>query len=202
MPTDLELLARAQAGERAAWSELVRLHCPAVRRFYRTMTPPEAVDDLTQETFLRLERAFAAQREVLSFRSFLFGIARNVLHEFIRERTRSTRNLDDVSAVDLDPRPSSVLVARADRAALVEALRHLTIQHQLVLQLFYWEDMTTAEIAAVLDENENTIRGRVTRARARLRELLAQFDRQGMVPRASDAEFDAFASATREHVGG
>lgn len=165
------------------------------------MVPPDAVDDLTQEAFVRLEQAHASERELTNFRAFLFGTARHVVHEFIRARKRDPRvELDDLSAMDLDPRPSTLLAKRAEQILLLEGLRRLSLAHQIVLQLFYWEDMTAPAIAIVLAENENTIRGRISRARVQLREILAELDRTGVPSRDTDTDLDKWAASKRHRT--
>lgn len=201
MDSDFELLERARNGDREAWDLLVEKHCPMVRRFFRFKFPAEAVDDLTQETFLRLEKKRASEKELENFKAFLMGIARHVGHEQIRRRKRDPGlSLDEVCAIDLDPRPSTLLVKKLEQALLLEGLRRLSIAHQIVLELFYWEDMTAPEIALVLDENENTIRSRINRAREQLRELLGEFDRTGLVPRETDTDLDTWAAKRRAGI--
>lgn len=178
---DVELLREARAGDAQAWATLVERHCATVRRFFSSTAPAERVDDLTQETFTRVHRARADTTPVRSFVAYLLGIAKNVLREFVRERQRDPRlDLADVSAIDLDPRPSTVLVEHAEQLLLLEGLRRLSLEHQIVLMFFYWENLTAREIAEALGEKENTVRGRITRARERLREHVSDLERHGM----------------------
>ncbi|MBC8074148.1 MAG: sigma-70 family RNA polymerase sigma factor [Deltaproteobacteria bacterium] len=195
---DFVLLERAREGDGEAWRLLVERHCPRVRRFLRTKVPPDALDDLTQESFVRLEQARASDKQMRSFKAFLLGITNHVFHEFVRARVRDPRlSLDDISAIDLDPRPSTLLAKKAEQALLLEGLRRISVTHQIVLELFYWEDMTAPEIAIVLEENENTIRSRIDRGRKHLRQLLVEFDRTGVVPRETDTDLDEWAAKRR-----
>ena len=59
---------------------------------------------------------------------------------------------------------------------LHQELLKLPKKYRAVLHLFYWEDMTTAEIAQVLGLKPAAVRQRLTRARAMLRELLEEED--------------------------
>lgn len=198
---DFVLLARAKAGDDHAWGILVDRHCPSVRRFFAHRVSADHVDDLTQDTFLRLEPARDEDSGVASFRSFLFGIAWNVFREFLRKQARGPRvDLEGVSAVDLDPRPSALLVQRVERLLLLEGLRRLSLPHQLVLELFYWEGLSGREIGLVLGEPENTVRGRVTKARHQLREILRELDEMGTAPRETDTGIDDWARQLREEA--
>lgn len=181
------------------WDELVERHCPTIRRFFASTAPIERVDDLTQETFARLQRARSQGAAIVSFVAYALGIARNVLRELIRQQKRDPRlELSDVSAIDLDPRPSTLLAKRAEHVLLLDALRLLTLEHQIVLMFFYWENLTAREIAEALQENENTVRGRVTRAREKLAERVAELDARGAAARGDAADFDAWIAEVRD----
>lgn len=203
MNDDLELLRRARAGDEKAWAELVERHCAVVRRFFASTSPPERVDDLTQETFTRVHRAKNEATPIKSFVAYLLGIAKNVLREFARERRRDPRlELSDVSAMDLDPRPSTMLVKQADQLLLLEGLRRLSLDHQVVLMFYYWESLNAREIAEALGENENTVRGRITRARERLREHVDDLEKHGIGEPGSQGPDEWAAGVKREAARG
>jgi len=65
----------------------------------------------------------------------------------------------------LDPSPSLMFARRREHQALLLALRQLPIPYQLVLELYYWEQMQAGEIATVMKAPEGTIRTRIRRAR-------------------------------------
>ena len=60
------------------------------------------------------------------------------------------------------------------QVALYEALRHLSTAHRTVVQLFYFEDMSLAQIAEVLNEEQGAVKTRLSRARTQLREKLKE----------------------------
>lgn len=150
---------------------------PRVRRFLQTLVPAEHVDDLTQDAFARLHVAIASGKQIINVRAFLFGIVHNLLREFVRKRARNPElDLSQVTALQFDPRPSSMLVAEAERIRLLEAMRSLSMDHQVVLQLSFWEGLTNREIAEVLGVPENTVKSRLDRARKALAKLLGPRD--------------------------
>ncbi len=53
---------------------------------------------------------------------------------------------------------------------LQRALRRLSLDHQIALGVYYWDNLTTPEIATVLDVSPHTVRSRLARARERLRQ--------------------------------
>lgn len=155
------------------WDELVTTNVPRVRNFLRTLVAPEDVDDVTQETFSRLQAAHTAGKQIENLRAFIFGIVHNVLREHIRRRLKDpTRDLSNVSALAIDPRPSSMLAREADRIQLLDAMRSLSMDHQIVLQLSFWEGLNKRQIGEILGIPENTVKSRIGRAREELRKKL------------------------------
>jgi RNA polymerase sigma factor (sigma-70 family) len=170
---DEQLITRWRAGDRQACAELFALHYDGVARFFRNKVPGHA-DDLIQRTFLRCFEGLERLRDEAKFRSFLFAIAHNVLREHLRERVHDPLELESWRAIDLDPTPSALFAAREQERRLILALRHIPIAHQLVLELHYWEQMTAADIAEILDEPVGTIKTRLRRARALLEQAIAE----------------------------
>jgi len=174
MATDDELWSRATSGDERAWLELCRTMHARVHRFFGFKVPDDDVADLAQQTITRFMEGRARFEGRGGVRSYVFGIAYNVLCEYIRHRRVRgvAADPEECSAYDLAPRASSVLRMREDRRALLEALRQLSILQQTLIELFYFQDLTTVQIADQLGMPDNTVRGKLSRARARLRELV------------------------------
>ncbi|MEM6991962.1 MAG: sigma-70 family RNA polymerase sigma factor [Myxococcota bacterium] len=172
---DSRLLERWVAGETAAGSALVDRYFDAIARFFRNKVADslDAQDDLVQMTFTACVEAGARFRGEGSFRSFLFSIAYNVLRRYYEKRRRDARvDFGTVSIHDLAKGPATLLGEAADRALVVAALRKLPVDVQTAFELHYWEGATVAEVAAVLDWPVGTVKSRLRRGRAQLRECL------------------------------
>lgn len=171
--TDFDLLNAWRAGDKKAGNELVRRHNSTLYRFFKYRAP-EALADLTQATFLACvesrDRAPAG-----SFGAYLLGIARHKLLHYLRKRQREDRAYDRAKTVPMDS------IRTASRAAhmhqqqrmLLTALRGLPMDLQLTIELHYWEGLTLAEVAQVLEIPEGTVKSRLNRARAGLRDRIA-----------------------------
>ena len=175
--SDMDLLHRWADGDRAAAAELFDRHVEVLTRFFRNKVS-DAVDDLVHTTFLAcLERprGFAGRS---SFRSYLLSVARFTLYRHYRNVGRLTNRagFNTTSRFHLGPSPSVVAVREQEDDNLLRALRHIPLDHQLVLELLYWEEMSCAEIAQVLDVPVNTVYNRVHRAKQRLRVALEALD--------------------------
>jgi len=161
----------------------------------------DRADELTQATFHRVLQVRSGYRGG-NPRSYVFGIAKLVMYEHLRKLQRDqTVPIEEVSAAAIDPRPSSVVVARAEGRVVLEALRRLPLKSQIVLELYYWEGMNDREIAEVLSSNANTVRGRRTHARKQMGTLLADLEAQP-APASTSMDFERWARAVREHVYG
>ena len=171
--SDHQLLERWATGDQPAGAALFDRYYPPVERFFKNKVVSEAEqDDLVQATFAACLESADRYRGEGPFRSFLFGIAYNVLRRHF-ERARSSRlDFTEVSAVDLAPGPSSVAAVRENQRRVADALRSLPVDSQVVLELFYWESMTAGEIGESLGLPEGTVRTRLRAARTQLRQVL------------------------------
>lgn len=164
---------RWQGGDREAGDALLRACFTPLYRFFRNKVAGE-VEDLIQRTLLSCVESRQALRDPSQFRAFLFRVARNRLYDRLRDELKVGAQVDpsEVSLHQLGASPSS-MVARDQRQQLVaEALRRIPLDYQVALELSYWEGMKAPEIGEVLGLNPNTVRTRITRARAALKEQL------------------------------
>lgn len=173
---DTELVAAWRGGDARAGEQLIQRHFDAVERFFRTKAAGEA-DELVQQTFLRCAEGRDRFRGEGSFKAFLFGIARNVLLEHVRAKARERRMVDvdlGVTSIrDLAPGLSTAAWRHREQRRLIETLQTLPVELQMLLELAYWEELSEAELAAVLEIPRGTVKSRLFRARALLREGMA-----------------------------
>jgi RNA polymerase sigma-70 factor, ECF subfamily len=175
--TDEALLLRWRQGESDAGEQLFDRHYEAVRRFFRNKVPASVSRDLVQKTFLACLESFARFQYHSTFRTYLLGIARHVLIDYLRATPkRDGRELDlaEVVLADVQPAGEDAIAAKRERRLLLRALRRLRFPLQLVLELRYWEAMSDAEIAEVLDEPLGTIKTRLRAGRLALEDQLTR----------------------------
>jgi RNA polymerase sigma factor (sigma-70 family) len=173
--TDYELLASWRRGDLEAAAVLAERHVRTLYRFFHNKVH-DAMEDLAQKTLLACVEGRDRIDETRSFRAYLLGIARHQLYRHYRGLRRSEREIGALSVAQLVGSPSHEIAVEEERRLLLAALRRLPIETQLVLELFYWEGMTTPEIAATLDEPDGTIRSRLSRGKALLRDVLEEMD--------------------------
>lgn len=168
MSSDGQLLEAWRSGSSAAGKDLVDRHFAAVHRFFVNKVSADA-DDLVQTTFLRCVERRDAFRGHSSFRTFVFAVARYVLYEHYRAQRRCEVEFGVTSLADLDPSPSQVVSDLEWERTLYQALRSIPAEMQLLVELYYWEGLSTRELADVFAVARGTIKSRLFAARDALR---------------------------------
>lgn len=201
MRSDFDLLDAWRAGDGKAGNELFRRHFDAVCRFFRNKVG-DGVEDLIQKTFLACVRSRDAFRKQGSFRAYLFTIARHELYHYLQKRAREEKRIDPdaQSVAHFGPGPSTVAARRAEQRLLLDALRKLPLNLQIALELYYWEDMSASELAAVLDLPEGTVRTRLRRARQLLEQSLRETGGSAPNIEATITGLEQWARSLREVV--
>jgi len=163
---DGELLDRWRGGDRAAGSQLFDRHYESVSRFFANKAGDTSAPDLVQNTFMALVESRDRFRGDAAFRTYLFATARNLLFKHYRTRQRQPElDFGVTSLFDLSPSPSSLVARSREERLLLDALCRIPLDYQVVLELYYWEAMTAAEIGAVLGVPEGTARTRLRRGK-------------------------------------
>lgn len=148
--TDQELLLAWRAGDRDAGSELIARHTGSLRNFLAYKVPPSDLAELTSATFENCVRNIDRFRGDSAFRTYLFGIARFTVLNHYRAIRRSPQVDDDVglhSIVEMGAGPSTALAAREEQRLLIEGLRRLPLNDQILFELYYLEELSAAELA-------------------------------------------------------
>jgi DNA-directed RNA polymerase specialized sigma24 family protein len=105
------------------------------------------------------------------------------------------------SSDELTPSPSSVLAVHQEQRLLLEALRRIPLDYQLVLELYYWEDMAAPELAQVLGLPEGTVRSRLRRARELLTHRMKVLARSPTLLKTTLSDLEKWVTSLREQLG-
>jgi RNA polymerase sigma-70 factor (ECF subfamily) len=168
---DALLAVRCQLGERAAFDDLIRRWAMPLRRHVCRVTGSEDhADELVQEIWLQVLQGIGRLQDPAKFRSWLFGIAHRRLMDRLRERYASAIDL----AVDPDSLAAEAATPDRDLEAreLERGLADLPALEREVLSLFYFDELSINEVAAVLAVPLGTVKSRLFRARQLLRHQL------------------------------
>jgi RNA polymerase sigma factor (sigma-70 family) len=171
--SDLELLAGWRGGDRNMGSVLYKRYAEPIAGFFRRNLRNRAeVEDLTQETFIALRGSTSVIENVSGF---LFRIAFFKFTHYLR-RIKGLPEVadghDDLEHIagELTPDPEFVQSQREDTRLLLRSIRRLSLIHQQVLELSFWEGKSGPEIAAILDVPIGTVASRLRHAKSKLDE--------------------------------
>jgi len=180
LSADAIALAKAQAGDHAAFAHLYSLH---KRRVYslclRMLGNVAEAEDLTQEAFLQLHRKIATFRGDSAFSTWLHRLTINVVLMHLRRKGLNLISLDE--ALDPSPEygparsfgaPDLRLTGSIDRMTLEKAVEDLPAGYRLIFVLHDIEGYEHNEIATLLDCSIGNSKSQLHKARMKLREAL------------------------------
>ena len=161
------------------FATVFRRHAPDIHRYAVRRLGPDAAEDVVAETFLTAFRLRSRyQRDRPDARPWLYGIATNLVSRHRRAEVRQYRALartgvDPVTESFTD-RADARLTASGESRRLAAALAKLPAVHRDALLLVAWGDLSYEEAAVALGVPVGTVRSRLSRARARLRQALGE----------------------------
>ena len=177
-------MQRLAGGHEAALNDLMARHAQPVFQFLcRMLGNEDDANDLAQETFVRVYRHCASFRPGAKFTTWLYTIAANLARNHHRwlarhpqvslnaESETTGQSLGDVLPSS-GPSPDGAVVAAERAAAVRAAVDRLPADLREVIILCEWQDLSSAEAAAILDTTPKAIDNRLYRARNLLRDRL------------------------------
>jgi RNA polymerase sigma-70 factor (ECF subfamily) len=209
---DEAVVARARAGDEAAFRELTEPHRRELQvHCYRILGSVQDAEDMVQETLLAAWRGLETFEGRASLRSWLYRIATNRCLNALRARSRRPKEVPAMveppeptrrtEPVSVEPYPDVLLEDIPDRSpgpearyeakesielSFIVALQHLPPRQRAALVLRDVLGFRTAEVAEMLNTGEASVKGALQRARATLRGRLPPADREG-APRPDSA---------------
>ena len=177
------IVERAQRGDVESFNTLVRAYEGRVYNLcYRMLGDPDSAADAAQDAFLSAFRNLRGFRGG-SFRSWILRIATNACYDLLRSRKRRPTVSLDLEAEDGDDAaplqiadtaesPADFALRRELAAAIQQGLGALPDEQRIILILSDIEGLAYEEIAQITNTNLGTVKSRLSRGRARLRDVL------------------------------
>jgi RNA polymerase sigma factor (sigma-70 family) len=177
---DLTVIRRSRS-DPERFAVLVRRHGPAVGRYVTRRIGQERAEDVVAETFLVAFRKRADYRDQgRDCLPWLYGIATRLMH---RERRNEVRQLRLLAVSGTDPvtapftdRVEDAVAARGVKQRLAAAMAELPVNQRDALLLLVWAGLSYEQIATATGAPLGTVQSRISRARRRLRQSLADLD--------------------------
>lgn len=161
----------------------------------------ELVEELAQRTFTACAAGVERFRGDSNFRTWLFAVANNVLREHYREERRDEPiDFGTVSVQGSSGGQSSIVAASQEQKRLLMALRRICIDSQVLLELYYWEELTAPELSEVLGIPVGTVRSRLGKAKLELRAELDIIECTRERPATTEAQLDDWAREIRAQL--
>ena len=178
---DTSLVEEALGGNRASFQLLVERYEQRVFNLIRHYTrSPVEIEDLAQETFLKVYRRLGSFQRQSSFYTWLYRIAVNTILDSLKRRGRSpVQAVEDLEAVPAAPAVASPSPSAALEREEIARITHSVLEElpeifRTVLVLREYEEMAYQDIADQLGISIGTVESRLFRARARFKERLLQ----------------------------
>lgn len=188
---DVKLMLRFQAGEQAAFDQLVERNAAKIHTLiYRFLGDPGQVEDLTQEVFLRVYRTAARYQPTAKFSTWLYRIAANLSFNVLRSKRRGQPlQLDIAYSEDGEPffrdvkderltPPHERLDAEELRGKVAEAIDQLPENQKVAIILNKYEQKSYEDIASILNCSTMAVKSLLSRARSNLRQSLLKYVKQ------------------------
>ena len=133
--------------------------------FSRTQNKADA-EDITQDVFLKYIKADKKFKDEEHRKAWLLRVAINHTNDFVKSaHYRSRASLEEI--------PDSEIHIE-EKSEVYYAVQSLPEKYRLVVHLFYYEDMSVAEISKITKTKETTVKSQLSRARDMLREILKE----------------------------
>jgi RNA polymerase sigma-70 factor (ECF subfamily) len=173
--TDEELMQAYQVhADKRAFAALYQSQAPTLRRFVqKRLYRADEVEDIVQQTFMRLHTVKDSYRAGEPVRPWLCTIAGNLVRDQLRKQQRRPEVIFDLARhASFEPRTEQAEMVEPNRA-LEAALAHLSEVTQRIMEEHFAQERPLIEIAQELGENPSTVRVKLHRGCRRLREQLA-----------------------------
>jgi RNA polymerase sigma-70 factor (ECF subfamily) len=176
--TDQDLIAEVLMGNTSAYSELVKRH----QRFVFTLAirfakNREDAEEIAQDCFVKAYKALGTFKQTSKFSTWLYTITYTTAMSFLRKKRIDTQSIHgNENELELEGHKSDLSDNLAERKStnkyLDEAISTLSNDDIAIVTLFYKGEQSLEEIAAALNMPANTVKVRLHRAGARLKERL------------------------------
>jgi RNA polymerase sigma factor (sigma-70 family) len=178
---DARLVELGLDGNRDAFGQLVaRYQSPVCALAYSACGDISQSEDLAQQAFIIAWRKLGDLREPAMFKSWLYGITRNLINDNFRRQSRNplaaAEPLDEsLATASALSNPIEQAISKEEQGILWRSLEHIPESYREPLILFYREHQSIERVAAILDVSEEAARQRLSRGRKLLQERVIAF---------------------------
>lgn len=176
---DASLILRAQRGDTGAYESLVHAYeQTALRAAWLLTRDEEEAADTAQEAFVRAYRALGSFTRGQPFRPWLLRIVTNLALNRLKAKASRERMTErytrQLAMNEQSPTPEQAAAEREQNERLMQAVRGLAPDEQVLISLRYFMELAESEVAQTLNIPPGTVKSRLHRTLTRLREIIAR----------------------------
>src|SRR6266516_7855372 len=173
--TDAELVDQVRGGDKEAFAQLVE-------RYQQMIANEWVAHEMAQEAILQAYLSIDHLRDVSRFKSWLYGITLNICRSYLHDQRMDMLSLETImggvrrniiSNFDDTVDPQTIAETHDLHRLVLDAIDELSSRDKEATLLFYYEQLTLQEIAALSGVSVGAIKGRLHRARKQLQERLS-----------------------------
>jgi RNA polymerase sigma-70 factor (ECF subfamily) len=180
---DLADIDRVLAGDVQAFAGIVRRwQGPLVNMAWRYCRDRGRAEEMAQEAFLRAWRGLPQWRRESSFSTWLFALAANVFRSELKRFPTALFPLEEAPEPSAPPSQHESLSDREGQEVLRRAVLALPLRYREPIILFYFHEMDLSAVARTMGLPEGTLKARLSRARALLKNRFPHLNQQGGDP--------------------
>jgi RNA polymerase sigma-70 factor, ECF subfamily len=176
--TDAEDVRRALAGDREAFGRLFDRHARSVRAVVAAVSCDfQAVEDMTQETFLRAHERLGTLKDQSAFRGWIQGVARLVAKEGRRHYARHQRSVETSDVMQLEGVSAADSVQRREEQQFVlQVLMGLPERERIAVHAYFFHDQSADKAAAAMGISRSGFYAALDRGLSRIRQRVAALE--------------------------
>lgn len=171
------LIGRVIEGDDDAFERIYNMYVNKVYNTAKMMTEDEkAAEDILQEVFIIIYKKIYKLKHAEAFESWLYRITVNCCNDYFKKRKRTvvTENdkLADIMGADTSKAPGEELVSKEASDEVYKAVNTLPQKLRECVVLYYYSEMSIAQIAEALDCSDGTVKSNLFKARKALKKKL------------------------------
>lgn len=179
---ETKLVQQLKAGEKEAFDALYEKYKNILLRMaYLVSGQIDDAEDIVQETFVKCYLHIGELKKEEGFRAWLFQILYRTAYRQIKKSRREIPDDEIGIQADVTDGITSLdrIIQTEKERQVKQAVQLLDFKHRAVVVLFYYNEMSTKEIAKVLGCTEGTVKSRLFTARKKLKKKLQQLEEGG-----------------------
>ena len=186
----LALLEAARAGDRRAQEKLmIQIQNPVYYQCKKMLKNEEEAQDATQDILISVLTGLDKLREPVAFYGWVNGIAANRCKHLLTQGTKEWQIpedeegnslLDDLEELDDQVVPDKAVDNEETRRMIAQLVDDLPEAQRMTVLLYYYDEMSVRDIAAVMETTEGTVKSRLNYARKSIKEGVEGYERQGL----------------------